>query len=57
MVIVRIHKKNGGDTESRTAYYNALERVKTHNDKSEFIRLIANYVKSSLERYIKILGG
>ena len=45
----------GGDYDSRMAYYNALERVQTHNDKSKFIELIANYVKISLERYIKIL--
>ena len=45
----------GGDYDSRMAYYNALERIQTHNDKSKFIELIANYVKISLERYIKIL--
>ena len=47
----------GGDYESRMAYYNALERVHTHSDKDVFIQLIANYVKSSLVRYIKILGA
>ena len=45
----------GGDYDSRMAYYNALERIQTHNDKSKFIELIANYVKISLERYIRIL--
>ena len=45
----------GGDYESRMAYYNALERVQTHNDKSVFIELIATKVFDALERYIRIL--
>ena len=45
----------GGDYESRMAYYNALEHVQTHNDKSVFIELIATKVFDALERYIRIL--
>ncbi|GKT31203.1 hypothetical protein ADUPG1_001897 [Aduncisulcus paluster] len=33
-----------GDTESRLAYYNALEKRNLEDDKIEFIELIAGYV-------------
>ncbi|MFW5500755.1 MULTISPECIES: Fic family protein [unclassified Maridesulfovibrio] len=37
-----------GDTESRLAYYNALEKRNLEDDKIEFIELIAGYVLKSL---------
>jgi Fic family protein len=45
----------GGDYESRMAYYDALEKVQTENDKQSFILLIAEKVLSGLDRYINIL--
>ncbi len=45
----------GGDYESRMAYYDALEKVQIDASKKDFIELIAQKVKSSLIRYIKIL--
>jgi Fic family protein len=46
----------GGDYESRMAYYDALEKVQTENDKQSFILLIAQKVLFALERYINILS-
>lgn len=46
----------GGDYESRMAYYDALEKVQTENEKQSFILLIAEKVLSGLERYINILN-
>jgi len=46
-----------GDTDGRMAYYNALERVQTHQDKSAFIELIAEKVHHALKRYIDILSA
>ncbi|MFM7885697.1 MAG: Fic family protein [Pseudanabaena sp.] len=46
----------GGDYESRMAYYDALEKVQTENDKQSFILLIAEKVLFALERYINILS-
>lgn len=46
----------GGDYESRMAYYDALEKVQTENDKQSFILLIAEKVLSGLDRYINILN-
>lgn len=43
-----------GDTDSRMKYYNALENSRADN-KEEFILLIAELVKESLERRIKLL--
>jgi Fic family protein len=45
-----------GDYESRIAYYSALEKAQVQNDKAEFIQLVANVVKQSMERYLTILG-
>ncbi|MFN5980193.1 MAG: Fic family protein [Pseudanabaena sp.] len=47
----------GGDYESRMAYYDALEKVQTENDKQSFILLIAEKVLFALERYINILSS
>ena len=46
----------GGDYESRMAYYDALEKVQTENDKQSFILLIVEKVLSGLDRYINILN-
>jgi Fic family protein len=46
----------GGDYESRMAYYDALEKVQTEDDKQSFILLIAEKVLFALERYINILS-
>ena len=46
----------GGDYESRMAYYDALEKVQTADDKQSFILLIAEKVLSGLDRYINILN-
>lgn len=43
-----------GDTESRMRYYNALENSRTES-KEEFILLIAETVKETLERRIKLV--
>ena len=43
-----------GDTDSRMKYYNALENSRTDN-KVEFVLLVAELVKESLERRIKLL--
>jgi len=45
-----------GDYESRMAYYDALEKVQTENDKQSFILSIAQKVLFALERYINILN-
>lgn len=37
------------------AYYDALEKVQTEDDKQSFILLIAEKVLSGLDRYINIL--
>lgn len=44
-----------GDAESRKRYYASLEKAQTQNDKSDFIHLIAEVVKESLEKYLSIL--
>ena len=46
----------GGDYESRMAYYDALEKVQTADDKQSFILLISEKVLLGLERYINILN-
>ena len=44
-----------GDMDSRMAYYNALESVRTENSPSKLYKLIAYAVKESLELHIKAL--
>lgn len=46
----------GGDYDSRMAYYDALEKVQSENNKEDFILLIAEKVLFALERYINILS-
>jgi Fic family protein len=45
-----------GDNESRMAYYNALEKVQTENNKEAFHLMIAQVEKNCLERYLSILS-
>ena len=45
-----------GDTKSRMAYYNALEKVQVGGSKIDFMQLIAAYVLAAIERYINILS-
>jgi Fic family protein len=45
-----------GDNESRMAYYNALEKVQTENNKEAFHLMIAQVEKKCLERYLSILS-
>ena len=44
-----------GDTESRLQYYHALEMAQAEKDKNTFLMLIAQSVKETLERVIKVL--
>ena len=46
----------GGDYDSRMAYYDALEKVQTENNKEDFILLIAEKVLFALQKYIHILS-
>jgi Fic family protein len=45
-----------GDTESRLAYYNALEKVNLEGEKGDFIELIAGYVLKSLCGVLERVG-
>lgn len=49
--IANIH----GDTESRLAYYSALERCNGQHDKTHFHKLIIRYVIQSLERLLQLV--
>lgn len=44
-----------GDAQSRLAYYNALEKAQTQNDKSDFVELVAQTELKDLERYLKTI--
>ena len=44
-----------GDTESRLAYYQALEACNTLQDKTAFYELTATYVASSLKRLLQLV--
>jgi Fic family protein/DNA-binding XRE family transcriptional regulator len=46
-----------GDSRSRLRYYEALEKVQTEGDKSDFLLLIAETELQSLERYLIVLKG
>jgi Fic family protein/DNA-binding XRE family transcriptional regulator len=46
-----------GDTQSRMAYYNALEKAQADNEKTDFIELVAETELSALERYTSVIGG
>lgn len=43
-----------GDADSRLKYYNALETAQTENNKQPFISLIADNVKETMQRIIKL---
>ena len=45
-----------GDTDSRLAYYSALEQANA-GDKMSFHRLIANYVLVSARHWVRVVGG
>lgn len=45
-----------GDAESRLAYYAALEAAQVEGDKTPFLELIADNVKSTLERVLKVVA-
>ena len=45
-----------GDTQSRLAYYDALEQCNLEQDRSTFQALIAGYVLNSIKQLLKILG-
>jgi len=45
-----------GDKESRMAYYDALEKVQTTNEKEPFHLFVALVEKACLERYLTILN-
>jgi len=49
--IANIH----GNTESRLAYYNALERCNVQHDKTDFHTLVIGYVIQSLERLLLLV--
>ena len=46
-----------GDTDSRRAYYDALEKANLEGDKSEFILLIAGHVRHALHALLQRLGA
>ena len=43
-----------GDADSRLTYYNALETVQTTGGKTDFIRLVADTVRTMLERLLAL---
>ena len=45
-----------GEAENRLAYYNALEKCNIDSDKTEFFKLMAEHVKSSLQSMVQKLG-
>ncbi len=46
-----------GDTESRLAYYDALEQASLTKNKEPFLRLIAGQIRQNGEKLLKILGA
>lgn len=45
-----------GDTGSRLTYYNALEKAQTTGDKTDFVRLVADTVRVTLERLLSLFN-
>jgi Fic family protein len=45
-----------GDTKSRMAYYSALEKAQSDNNKTDFLLLVAEYELQAIQRYLDILG-
>ncbi len=46
-----------GDTDSRRAYYDALEKANLEADKSDFLRLIARHVLQGSRTLLERLGA
>lgn len=46
-----------GDTESRLAYYDALEKANLENDRTEFVTLIAGQVLHNMRTLLQQLGA
>lgn len=46
-----------GDAESRLKYYNALEIAQTEDNKQPFIDFIADNIKETIQRIIKVVQG
>ncbi|WP_295541558.1 Fic family protein [uncultured Thiohalocapsa sp.] len=46
-----------GDTDSRRAYYDALEKVNLAGDRSGFIMLIAGHVRDAIQTLLQRLGA
>lgn len=46
-----------GDTDSRLKYYGALETAQTDDNKQPFIDLIADNVRETMERIVKVSGN
>lgn len=44
-----------GDADSRLMYYNALETAQTTGDKTDFIQLVTDTVRATLERLLRVL--
>ena len=44
-----------GSTESRIAYYNALQKARIEDYSLDFYLLIVNAVKDSIKNYLKVL--
>ena len=44
-----------GDADSRLTYYNTLETAQTTGDKTAFIQLVADTVRATLERLLRLL--
>ena len=46
-----------GDTDSRRAYYDALEKANLDADKTDFITLIAGHVLHAMQTLLERLGA
>jgi Fic family protein len=64
LVMNRILLANGyaianipGDTDSRLAYYDALEKANLEADKTDFVNLIAGYVLHAMQTLLERLGA
>jgi Fic family protein len=46
-----------GDSQSRIAYYNALEKAQTTQDKNEYLVLVCQTIQETLQRLLHTLSG
>ncbi|MCI5150884.1 MAG: Fic family protein, partial [Candidatus Electrothrix sp. MAN1_4] len=44
-----------GDSQHRLAYYDALEKCNLEEDKTDFFVLVAGYVRTSMEKLVRLL--